>query len=223
MAKEKYKYIILVRHGEPDNPKNIVYNLDEVMEKEDMIHITDYGKRQLKALGKVIKKENFKVVKIRYSNQTRAVESTLALNEILKVKNIKKESKLKDVFAPGVYLEGLTMHQWKDQKGNAYDKVRWRKYNHEKPQRIIQRIDEVFWESVKNLEVDQTAVLISHGDPIAWWINHQVVGKIPNPKQLRDLIYPNQGQGIVVVLNSKNEIVKHYLLKDPNLLKGKSY
>ena len=52
------KYIILVRHGEPDNPKKIVYSLDEVMGKGNEIHITEYGKRQLKALGKVIKKRD---------------------------------------------------------------------------------------------------------------------------------------------------------------------
>ena len=76
----KYKYIIFVRHGEPNNPKHIVYNLDEVMRKEDIIHLTVYGKKQLKALGRVIKKKGFNVVKILHSNQTRVIESSKALN-----------------------------------------------------------------------------------------------------------------------------------------------
>lgn len=220
---ESLKYIHLVRHGEPDNPKKIVYNLDEVMKEEDVIHITNYGRHQLRALGNVIKKLGFEVVRIRYSDQVRAVESVQALNIALQVKDIRAEPRLKDVYAPGAYLEGLSMHEWREQKGDAYDQVRWKKYSHESPESVIERFNSVFQETASNLEADQTAILLSHGDPIAWFTNFKVSGKIPNSKKLRSLIYPVQGQAIVVVLDSENNIVKHYLLRDPGLLKGKSY
>ena len=219
----KYKYIILVRHGEPENPKKMVYNLDEVMKKEDIIHITDYGKEQLRVLGRVIKKKKFLVTKIRYSNQTRAVESAKALNELLRVKDIKVEAKLKDVYAPGGYLEGMMMDELKKKPGDAYDPDRWSKYHHESPKHVCDRIDKVFQETKSNLNLGETAILLSHGDPIAWWINYQVMDILPNPTMLRSLIYPNQGEGIVVVLDSHNNFIKQFLLKDPELLKGKSY
>lgn len=219
----QFKYIILVRHGEPDNPKQIVYNLDEVMRKEDIIHITDYGRRQLEALGKVILEKGFKVDKIRYSNQTRVVESAQALNEVLKVKDSKIESRLRDVYAPGGYLEGMKIGELMKNPGYVYDNKNLNKYNHEEPQNIVKRITTVFTETIKTLEVGKTAVLLSHGDAIAFFINFQLTGKIPDPKRLRSLTYPNQGGGIVIALNKENKIVDHYLLKDPELLSGKSY
>lgn len=217
------KFVLLVRHGDPDNPRNIVYNLDEVMKKEDIIHITDQGKDQLNSLGKVINKRKFRVVKIAYSNQTRAVESAKEIIKELKILDETTEPRLKDLYAPGAYLEGLTMDDWKKKKGNAYDKVRWGKYNHEEPVKLIDRVNGVFWENVNKLNVGQTAILLSHGDPIAWWINNQVMGQIPPADLLRDLIYPNQGQAIVCIIDPQGIFFTHYLLTDPSLIEGESY
>lgn len=218
---DEFKYIILVRHGEPNNPKKIVYNLDEVMKKEDIIHITEYGKRQLKALGKVIKKKHFKVVRIRHSNQIRAVESALALNKILKVKDIESEVRLRDVYAPGAYIEKLTMDEWK-KSGNAYS-LRWKKYNHETPQACYNRLNAIYGETAKNIKSGETGILLSHGDTIAWFVNFQASGKFPDPKILRNKIYPVQGQGIVMKLDLNNRLVDHFYLKDKELLVGRSY
>ena len=217
------KFVIVVRHGELDNPKNIVYNLDEVMMKEDIIHISDYGRKQLEALGRVILKKKFKVGKFRYSNQTRAVESAQALNKILKVKDFKIESRLRDAYAPGGYLEGMKMDEIKKNPGFVYDNKNLNKYNHEKPQDIVRRITKVFTETVKTLEIGNTAILLSHGDPIAWWINNQVSGKLPKPKELRNLIYPNKGEAIVVVIDPQEKFFTYYFLTDPTLKKGKMY
>jgi broad specificity phosphatase PhoE len=163
------------------------------------------------------------VAGISYSNQTRAVESAKELNRELGVFDEQVEPRLKDLYAPGAYLEGLTMNEWKKHKGNAYDKVRWGKYNHEEPESVIKRIAEVFWERVKRLKVGQTAILLSHGDPIAWWINHQVVGKLPQADALRDQIYPNQGQAIVCIIDPQGNFFTHYILTDQSLIKGESY
>ena len=217
------KFILVVRHGDPDNPKNIVYNLDQEMKAEDIIHITEYGKEQMHLLGVIIKNRRFRVKSFRYSNQTRAVESTVALNDILKVKDVKDEQSLKDVYAPGAYFEGLTMDDWKVQGGNAYDEKRWGKYNHEKPEKVIERINQVFWENVNGLNVGETVILLSHGDPIAWWINYQVTGKIPQADALRDQIYPNQGQAIVCIIDPQGNFFTHYILTDPSLKEGKMY
>ena len=122
------------------------------------------------------------MVKIRHSNQIRAVESAGELNKILKVRDYQVEPKLKDVYAPGGYED-----------------------------------------SVKKLKAGETAILLSHGDPIAWFINYKIMGKLPDPKKLRNLNYPNQGEGIVIVLNSKDKIIEYYRLTDSSLLEGKNY
>jgi broad specificity phosphatase PhoE len=219
----KYKYIILVRHGEPDNPKNIVYSLDEIMNKKDMIHITDYGKLQLKALGKVIIRQGYKVVKVRYSNQIRAVESVKALNKILRINDIKPDLRLRDGYAPGPYIEKFTMDQWKKGENNIFDIRRWGQYNHEKPESIINRFNDIYEETIKNLDIGNTAILLSHGDLIALWINYKIQGKLPNLTKLKSLIYLRQGEAFVIKLNNENKTVKQYLLEDQELLKGKIY
>ncbi|MBI4225836.1 histidine phosphatase family protein [Candidatus Roizmanbacteria bacterium] len=217
------KFILMVRHGDPDNPKNIVYNLDEVMKEEDRIHITDNGRRQLKALGMVIKKRKFRVARIVCSDQIRAVESEKELNRELGVSEEQVDPRLKDLYAPGAYLEGLTMDDWKNKKGNAYDEKRWGKYKHERPEKLIDRINQVFWENVNGLKVGEAVVLLSHGDPIAWWINQQVTGQLPQTDALRDQIYPNQGQAIVCIIDPQGIFFTHYILTDPNLIEGESY
>src|SRR3989344_632407 len=219
-AEKNSKYIILVRHGEPDNPKKIVYNLDEVMGKGNEIRITKYGKKQLRALGKVITKKGFKIVRILHSNQTRAVESAKSLNEILKVKGFQEEKRLSDVYAPGGYLEGMKMAELRQRPGDAYS-PRWKKYNHETPPQIYTRFNQVFLDVVNTLDLGETAILVSHGDPIAWFVNYKIAGKFPDPEKLRNLTYPNQGQGIVLALNAQNKVLKYYFLQDPELLSGK--
>lgn len=216
-----FKTVIVIRHGELENPKRIAYNRDTVMEKEDIIHLSGYGKEQYKLLGQLIKKQ-FKIVKILYSPETRAKESVEALNEVLELNkySVKEDAGLDEIYAPAGYKERLSLDEWNKVSGNAYDKVKWAKYNHEMPLSIINRFEITFNKLVNELKPEETGILISHGDPIAWWIYYKVNNLIPEYTRLKDFIYLKKGEALVIKVGSNNKWAGYYILADKSLKEG---
>lgn len=203
------KFILVLRHGELNNPNSIVYNRDSVMRPDDIIHLANEGTDQMKAVGEILKQRGFRVSRVLVSPETRARESAEAMG----LGNIKPEVAryLDDLFAPGPYLEGMKMKDLEAIGGNVYGS-RWNQYHHESPEQVIERMNRAFWDLARNLKVSETGVLISHGDPIAWLMNTIVEGQTPTPENLRKLIYPNEGEGMVFVLDSNDELFTTYSL-----------
>ena len=184
------------------------------MKKEDIIHLSDSGKKQFQELGSLIQRRKFRVTQILHSPQTRATESAFELNKSLRVP-ININADLNETYLPGPYIEGINIKEREGLLGgDAYDQSRWGKYQHELPQAIIIRMDHIFWQTVKKLKIGKTEVLLSHGDPIAWWINHQLTGKIPESKRLHSMIYPEKGQAIVAIIDPQGNWFTHYLLHE---------
>lgn len=224
MTNKQLKYIILLRHGELDNPSNITYNRDIVAKtSKDIIHLSEIGKEHLLTLGEVIKENKFNVTSIFHSPQTRTKESAEVLAKKLSIstKKVVPFDEINEVYAPGPYLEGISITEWV-KRGNLYSK-KWEKYNHEKPKEIIKRMKDGFFGVASNLKLDETAILVSHGDPIAWFINYIDQGKIPDPAKLGSLIYPAKGEAIVFRLTEKNKIVGYYRLKNKSSIISKIY
>lgn len=220
------KFVILARHGDFLNPSGLVYNTDFVMRKynKEIIHLSPKGKEQMRRLGQLIKKRKFRVKRIISSPSARAAESRDNLNQTFALSNIQTVEELDDVYLPGPIAEGMTMRQFQELGGgSSYDDSRWKIYRHEKPESVIKRLDDSFWKMAASLKVGETGVMVSHGDPIAWWINHQVTGAIPNPRDLRNLIYPNKGDAIVAIIGPDGKWISHYILKDPSLIEGESF
>ena len=211
----KDRFNIIVRHGELNNPKGIVYNRDVLMRREDSIGLSEEGKEQMKALATLLKNKDFQAMKIYTSPEKRAQESAEELNKILKVPIVVNDD-LDDVYGPGPYLEGVTMDQWeKEYRGDAYSK-RWEKYDCEKPEAIIERMSNAFWKASEELKPGKAAILVSHGDPIAWFVN-SLLGEIPEPHNLRNLTYPTKGEALVAVISPDDKLaVIHELNKRPN-------
>jgi broad specificity phosphatase PhoE len=61
MDQSDKKFILIVRHGELDNPENIVYNRDSVMKIP--IHLSALGKRHMLEIGQLIKSKDFNLTK----------------------------------------------------------------------------------------------------------------------------------------------------------------
>jgi len=201
-----------VRHGELNNPKEIVYNRDKVMQSEDIIHLSKTGEKQLMDLAKIIKNQQFRPRLLWTSPETRTVESAEALAQVLKVK-LEKKQDLDEIYCPGPYLEKLKMPLWR-KTGNPYDQKRWAKYDHEKPANTVKRLTRIFWQIVEKLKAGETGVLVSHGDPIMWLVNYLNYHDILDYPELQKRYYPKKGEAIIFILNLKNKILKHYLLND---------
>lgn len=205
------KFIIVVRHGELDNPKNIVYNRDSLMKPEDIIHLSARGEEQMRKLGLLIAQEGFRVVRILVSPETRVQESVKYLTAGNPFPAFETVDDLDDAYVPGPYLTGMTMNQLIQQAGNTYGAI-WRDYHHERPQGIATRMRKVFDEIAKNTGMGESSILISHGDPISWLLNDVIKGYLPEPEDLRNSLYPEKGVASVLVLDSRNKLINHYKL-----------
>lgn len=220
------KFVIVGRHGDFLNPSGLIYNTDRVMRKyrKDIIHLSPKGREQWRDLGMLIQKRKFRVKEITTSPSARAIESGASLNTVIDLPKLERNDALDDVFMPGPVAEGMTMEEHQKLGGGmGYDVSRWGKYHHERPKQVIKRMDTVFWNEATHLKTGETGIIISHGDPIAWWIDHQIMGFTPDPKNLRNLIYPNKGDAIVAIIGPDGKWFCHYLLKDPSLIEGESY
>lgn len=217
------KFILVVRHGELNNPKQIIYNRDPQMQTEDIMHLNPEGRQQMRELAKEIKKRRFRCEALVVSPEARTQESAQILKQYFPQLEITVDEKIDDVYAPGPYKKGLTMNQLREMKGNVYDRSVWEKFNHETQEEVVQRMHAVFWETADKLTVSQTGILISHGDPIGWLTNYLNTGKIPQPQELRKLIYPPKGAAVVVVVDPKGKLFTQYLMAGFNLSEGKLY
>lgn len=207
------KFILVLRHGELDNPKSIVYNHDSVMNPADIIHLAAAGRDQMKEVGQILKQRAFQVSRILASPEIRARESAEALlAQQVGAAKVEIAAELDDVYAPGPYIEGMRMAQLEAIGGNVYERNRWGQYNHEPAESLIKRAKQVFWSVAGSLKIGETGVLVSHGDLIGWLMNTLVEDQIPTPENLRSLIYPNKGEGMVVVLDSDNALFTTYSL-----------
>lgn len=217
------KMVIIARHGELNNPKNIAYNRDEVMKKEDIIHLNPEGEKQITQLAKTIQERQFRVKAIRSSPQTRVKESTLALNEALHVSDCKEDRNFNEVFASGPYEEGLTMADLQRIKGDVYDKSRWGKYNHEEPKEVVERSQRGFWRLAEELKLGEAGLIMSHGDAIGWLANSLISKDLPNPNKLRDRLYTPKGSAVVAIIDPSGKIFTEYLMAGYPLNQGKLY
>ena len=206
------KFIIVIRHGELYNPKELVYNRDSVMKSEDIMHLSQRGIEQMGNLGQLIAQKGFKIKKIVISPEIRAQESAKNLTEGHSFAQFEIDKDLDDTYAPGPYLMGMSMEQFASLGGNTYESVVWNGYNHETAANLAERMRRAFDKIAKSLNFGETGIIISHGDPLAWLLSDLIEKHLPQPKDLRGPIYPEKGIATVIVLNSNNQVIHHYKL-----------
>lgn len=222
------KFIILTRHGEFSNSKKLAYNRDEDMKKEDIIHLSEKGKKQMEKLGRLLIDKGFNIRQIAMSPELRVKESWEYLEQGIKgEKNLKKESfyiasyidkNLDEVFAPGYYKENKTIDDLLKAGGKIYDGTLAQKYNHEKPEEVLKRMRLSFMQMSSKLNPSETGVILSHGDPIAWLLNSLLFEfsfqkEKPVPENLQFLCYPQKGDSYVIVLNPPGIFFTAYSIK----------
>ncbi len=208
------KFIVLGRHGRVKNKRGIVYNRDRDMKPEDVVVLSEQGKQEVETAATLIKKRGLgqRLRRLIVSPARRARESAKILSRTLQFRQPKLEvdERVDDIYGPGPYLEGEGIEEWR-RSGNPYDR-RWGNYDHEKPAVITQRMTAVFWETARELERGEAAVLVSHKDPLAWLVNHLVAGQLPEPEHLHDLINLPEGGVILTVIDPEGKLLTAYQL-----------
>ncbi len=217
------KQIYLIRHGELANPKGIVYSRDSLMRSVDIIHLSDIGRTQFLSLAEEMKKQG-KIPDLLWSSpETRAQESAEILRAELCLDRVLIKPDLDDVYAPGMYLEGMLMAEFEATAVNSYDLKRWKKYKHETAQELTKRMLAIVDKMVTKLVMGQIGALISHGDPIAFLLNYLQDGIIPNPAEIRNMMYSPKGSATLLTYSDTNDFVKLEPFGDPSLRRGSNY
>lgn len=217
------KFIIVIRHGELENPRNIAYNRDSVMDRKDIIHLSEIGKKQMQDLGKIILDKQFRVILAKVSPETRAQESIAALLESMGLTlQPEIDPDLDDNEASGPYKKRMSLDDIKKFGGNVYEGAQWAEFNHEKAEAVLERMKKVFFGIAQRIGEGETAIMLSHGDPTAWLLNDIVARNVPAAKDLRSsAIYPNKGEGYQVTLDFNNQVLEGVSLNSSNTINNK--
>ncbi len=208
------KFVIVVRHGELDNPEGKLYSRDAIMAPQDIMHLSKMGEKQMKDVAGVIQERKFHCVRIDVSPETRTQESMRELQKQLNVSTQRTVDDLDDTYAPGPYVEGVKMREFQQMSGDVYDSRRWGNYNHEQPVNIVARMKKAVHDMSEDLRVGQAGVILSHGDPIAWLLNSIASDTMPEPKNLRSALYPAKGQAVAIIFDSENTFFAAYTLNE---------
>jgi len=153
------KTIYLVRHGEYDNPRNIIPGLLPV-------ELSEKGRAQAEELKEYFKDKNVEVI---YAS---AVQRT---TQTAKVISDGKITILNDIRI----IEVLSAYQgfWETVWDNAYSHIKT--LGGESHKNVYDRMVS-FFEDVKKMKYENI-IICSHGDPI-YFLLHYIVGK-PLPKE----------------------------------------
>jgi len=200
------KFILIVRHGELDNPTNSVYNRDSIMSKP--IHLSAKGINHMQKTADLIRAKEFDLTYIFTSPEMRTQESALELKNKLDLP-IKIDNYLDEIYAPDPYNKGWKMDKLISLGGDVYHLP-----NTESPESVTRRMLKIFNIAANSLRVGQAAILVSHGDPIVFLTHFLKTNSIPDPKILREITYPAKGQALVVVIEPSGKLFTFYLLSE---------
>jgi len=197
--------IFLIRHGEIDNPKKIIYgrNVD--------LKLSFKGKEQINLLAKKIKSFNYKIDKIYTSPLLRAIESSDILCKVLRIKNKEIEQNLTDDDMPGLAGKSLEMLSQFNPDGMDQYSEKYIKLGNESMSNVIRRVKRAFFEIFKKNE-GKTIIIVSHGNPIYFLLFYLLnpLKKIP-PMKVLLRNYPEKGSAVKLVIEDGKVLEKEYI------------
>lgn len=205
--------VFLIRHGEIDNPKQIIYgqNID--------LALNDKGRKQILNLAKTIQKKGYHPSKIFSSPLSRAADSAKILQEFFRIPKSQFiiDKRLADnnipVFAGKPIVELTKLYK----KGiDEYDDQFVKKGNESK-QDIINRMCSVF-QRINNGNLGKTIIVVSHGDPIRllmFKLANKKLKDIPlaGSREFRKIDYVEKGEAWRIIINKDYKIIDKELIR----------
>ncbi len=135
-AKKVFKILYLIRHGDLNNPRQIVYNWDNV--KGITMNLSLKGIEQMRQMGRLLKRKGIKCPQIYASDFLRTKESAQIIATELDIKKIIFLRELRETFAPG--LVGIPLKEMQEKyNNNVYTQDFIDKYHHETIEQVAQR------------------------------------------------------------------------------------
>lgn len=186
------KRVFLIRHGEVEYPRN--------KEGEPLIYgpdtpLAEFGRKQIKTLGKKLKKEKIEVIYT--SPYPRTIEtSNILIKEFIKPVPLKIVNNLSDVDNSGFVKKELSMAEYAKltDGGDSYSHQIFKKQ--ESLIDICSRAIEIFEEIIKT-EKKSCLAIVSHGDflsALIWMIEQKT--PTSDYRKINNYFYIAKGQAV---------------------------
>lgn len=194
--------VFLIRHGEIDNPKKILYG------SNFNLKINDIGRKQIQEVAERIKRLGFKIGKIYSSPLSRAQESAKIIAKEFRIEKIITKQGLTDTDIPALADKPLAIRSEIFKTGtDAYDE-KYVKMGNESRDQIVKRMKDTFNSIVKENK-GKTAIIVSHGDPLQFllYVLTNPDKKVPSMNILAGESYPTKGSATKLVLDENAKLI----------------
>lgn len=197
------KIVYLIRHGEIDNPRNILYGSNIEM------RLADTGRTQMRNLAKKILKSGNVPSKIYSSPLQRTIESSNILGDVWEISDIQLEEDLKDSYIPALAGKPSSVLTEIRRKGEDEYSEEFVKNGNESRENLAERMFGVYKKSI--LEKRGCIAIVSHGNPILFLlyrIENPDSSKIPNVEKVKKTIpYLHKGYAWKLFLDEKTNLL----------------
>ena len=194
----------LIRHGEVDNPKKIVYGRTQ-------IPLSEEGKLQIRNLATKLKEENIKPDVIFSSDLKRTVQSTKEILKVFPKTPIIYSKDLEEVDIGGLLGRLLS---WQDSIGDIYNAKECQEMNIERPESIINRQMKVI-KKASTKYFSKTIFIVGHLQPLnflIWKLLHPSEKKIAPITDILSKFRLEKDQAWKVVLDEKLKVLEYSLV-----------
>lgn len=199
--------VFLVRHGEIDNPKDIIYGRDVDLK------LSLKGINQISALAKKLDNLDSKISKIYSSPLLRARQSSDILFKILKLKGrILIEDNFTDADMPALVGKPMKLLRKMKRMGTDQYQKKYIKLGNESSDHVIKRVKNAFFKILKSNQ-GKTIIILSHGDPIRFLLFCLLNPgkKVPPIIKLAKEFFPAKGSAVRLVLENGRVLEKEYI------------
>lgn len=198
--------IFLIRHGDVENPDNIIY--------DGTISLSEFGKEKMRKLGSVLRAMGAIPDAFISSPFLRTMQSSEAILSNYADLNIalEKDERLQDPHSPGLFGKSLDwLFKEIEDPYTHYELMGWQI---ERPPSFTARMIESIKEVLKKHK-GKTVFVVSHGDPTAFalWQLLYPTQPLPSLKELKDdknrVSYLEKGEAWRILFDDKGNIVSH--------------
>lgn len=209
--------IYFIRHGKIDNPHNVYPG--RVID----LHLTEEGKRQIRALAKKIKNSEEKLDAIYASPIARALETVAIIAQEVDGAPIFQEELLTEVDIPALVGHPLTERDAIHMKGIDEYSGEYIAKGNESREEIAERMLRAF-KKIHRDNMGKTVIIISHGDPLRFFLFRLANPdkQIPPIGELASSYFPDNGEGWKMVFDKDGRILEtEFITREGNIKEKK--
>jgi broad specificity phosphatase PhoE len=197
--------VFLIRHGDVDNPKGIIY--------DGTISLSEFGKQKMRAFGRNLREKGVNPDAVVSSDFLRAMQSSeeIMSNYYDLNLSIEPDSRLQDPDSPDLFGKSLL---WLAEIVDPYTDLELKNLRIERPESFTARMMSAI-NDVLGKRQGKTVFIVSHGDPTAFamWQLLNPGKSLPSLRELTNekgrVVYLEKGEAWRILFDEDGSVVEH--------------